>query len=247
MYLDAAGQTWGAGHASAAVAAPSTRWFLAEGATGSFFDLFVLMANPSETDALVRATYLLPGGRTLVRDYAVAGNSRFNIWVDREARELADTAVSVTLESVNAVPIIAERSMWWPGPTYQTWQEAHNSTGAREPAVAWALADGELGGPSAIETYVLVANPSASAADVQVTLLFEDATTAVRTFTVPAHSRFNVSVAAEFREAAGRRFGALVESLGETPAPLVVERAMYSSAGGVVWAAGTNALGMPVR
>jgi hypothetical protein len=41
----------------------------------------------------------------------------------------------------------------------------------------------------------------------------------------------------------GRRFGALVESLGASPAPIVVERAMYRSVGGVLWSGGTNALG----
>jgi hypothetical protein len=40
----------------------------------------------------------------------------------------------------------------------------------------------------------------------------------------------------------GKRFGVTVESLGATPAQLVVERAMYSDAGGVTWAAGSNAL-----
>jgi len=34
----------------------------------------------------------------------------------------------------------------------------------------------------------------------------------------------------------------IVESLGASPAPLVVERAMYTSAGGVLWSAGTDAL-----
>jgi Tol biopolymer transport system component len=36
-------------------------------------------------------------------------------------------------------------------------------------------------------------------------------------------------------------FGALIESIGSTPAQIVVERAMYSNASGVHWAAGTNA------
>jgi hypothetical protein len=34
----------------------------------------------------------------------------------------------------------------------------------------------------------------------------------------------------------------IVESLGASPIEIVVERAMYSNADGVVWAAGTNAL-----
>jgi hypothetical protein len=49
-------------------------------------------------------------------------------------------------------------------------------------------------------------------------------------------------VATEFPAAVGRRFGALIESFGASPVPLVVERAMYTSAGGVLWSGGTNAL-----
>lgn len=74
--------------------------------------------------------------------------------------------------------------------------------------------------------------------------MFEDGTTAQQTFALGANSRFNVAVGAMFAEAAGRRFGTLVESLavdGSAPAELVVERAMYSDALGVKWAAGTNA------
>jgi hypothetical protein len=39
-----------------------------------------------------------------------------------------------------------------------------------------------------------------------------------------------------------RRFGIVVQSLGDTPAQIVVERAMYSNAGGVLWSAGTAAV-----
>ena len=38
MYRDAGGQVFGAGHNSAGITTPSTNWFLAEGATGSYFD-----------------------------------------------------------------------------------------------------------------------------------------------------------------------------------------------------------------
>ena len=60
MYSSAAG-VFAAGHDSAGVTAPATEWFFAEGATGGFFDLFLLFANPNATDAAaVQATYLLP-------------------------------------------------------------------------------------------------------------------------------------------------------------------------------------------
>jgi len=241
MYLDTQGQMFGAGHASAGITAAATTWFLAEGATGNYFDLFVLIANPNDTTAQVMATYLLPTGVTVTKPYTVAANSRFTIWVDNEDAALADTAVSTTITSMNGVPIIVERAMWWPG-SVANWQEAHNGAGATVTGTKWALAEGELGGSNTVETYILVANTSAFAGSAKVTLLFEDATTVSKTFALNPSSRFNVSVAAEFPAAAGKRFGALVESVGASPAQLVVERAMYSNANGVVWAAGTNAL-----
>jgi hypothetical protein len=76
---------------------------------------------------------------------------------------------------------------------------------------------------------------------VRVTLLFENGTTE-RIFTLRPSSRFNIDVGFEFPEARGQRFGAVIESLGAPPAEIVVERAMYSDATGVRWAAGTNAV-----
>ena len=39
------------GAAAAGITAPATSWYLAEGATGSFFDTFVLIANPNDDPA----------------------------------------------------------------------------------------------------------------------------------------------------------------------------------------------------
>ena len=242
MYLDAGGLPFGAGHEAAGVTAPATNWFLAEGATGDFFDLFVLLANPGPGPAEVEATYLKPDGATIVRTYTVAPQARFNVWVDKEDAGLSDTAVSTMIRSTNGVPILAERAMWWPGPTAMTWHEAHVSPGATATGTRWGTAEGEAGGTFNTSTYVLIANTSASPGAARVTLLFEDGTTAERTFSLAASSRFNVDVGSAFPVAVGRRFGVLVESLGTPAAELVVERAMYSDARGVVWAAGTNAL-----
>jgi hypothetical protein len=144
------------------------------------------------------------------------------------------------------VPIIVERAMWWPGPAASDWREAHNSAGSTTTGTRWALAEGEVGGVAGLQTFVLIANTSAFAGQARVTLQFEDGTTAVQTYPLMPSSRFNVAVGAFFPEAVGRRFGVLIESLAAPGAPaaaqLVVERAMYSNAGGVTWAAGTNAL-----
>ena len=112
MYLDRPGQPFAAGHESAGVTATSTSWFLAEGATGTFFEMFVLIANPNPTAANVTVDYLLTNGSVLTKSYTVAANSRFTIWVDEEQfpslsgnRALASVSCSMRVRSTNAVPI----------------------------------------------------------------------------------------------------------------------------------------------
>jgi hypothetical protein len=250
MYFSRPEQPFAAGHESAGVTAPKTSWFLAEGATGPFFDLYLLLANPNMQDADVQITYLLPDGSTLAKHYPVAAQSRVTISVDNEEfpagsgqRLLDNVAVSSIVESTNNVPIVVERSMWWPSPN---WYEAHNSPGATKTATRWAVAEGEAAGPSAASTYVLIANTSTFAGSAVVTVLYEDGGSAQKTLALASSSRTNVNVLAEFPEAAGRRFGVVVESLAAAgqslPAQLVVERSMYYDAAGVPWAAGTNAL-----
>ena len=50
----------------------------------------------------------------------------------------------------------------------------------------------------------------------------------------------------EFPNTEGTRFSVLVEGQGSPAPELVVERAMYSNANNVTWAAGTNALATPL-
>ena len=186
MYLSVQGRTFNAGHESMGVTTPSTQWFMAEGATGAFFDLFVLIANPASVDASVTVTYLLGDGTTYSRNLVAPANSRSNIWVDIEeipgvsGRPLADVAVSTTVTSTNGVPIVVERAMWWPGGG--TWYEAHNSAGSTQAGTRWALAEGEVGGERDTETYILIANTSAFGGHATVTLLFEDGTSESREY-----------------------------------------------------------------
>jgi hypothetical protein len=240
MYLD--GDTpFVAGHAAAAVPAPALEWLLAEGATGTFFDEYILLANPGTTAAQVQADYLLPDGMVVPKEYEIAPQSRRTIWVDVQHPWLSNAAVSARLRSLNGVPFLAERSMWWAD---GAWFEAHDSPGATSTGTRWLVAEGEVGGPDRNAMYVLLANTSAFAGQVRVTLLLEGGGTAARTFDLAANSRFNVDVATMFPAAAGRRFGTLVESLGADPAELVVEWSLYGSPGARLWELGASALGM---
>ena len=92
MYLNTGSKAFKGGHNSAGVTSPSLNWFLAEGSTGGFFSMYMLLANPNATAATVRATYILASGAPVVKTYSVAANSRRTIDVAGEDRALADTA-----------------------------------------------------------------------------------------------------------------------------------------------------------
>ncbi len=241
MYRSSGGTMFAAGHESAGVTEPSTEWFFAEGATGEFFDEFLLIANPTIEDATVQARFLLQDGSSVLKTYTGTANSRFNIWVDHEDTRLANAAVSAILTSTNGVPIVAERSMWWPGPTAATWTEAHNSAGVTSPGSTWALAEGEVGAVVACWTmYILIANRGV-ADSAHIALYYEDGTNESKAVSLPASSRTTIDVASTFPAAMGRRFGTIVTA-ASNGAQIVVERAMYSSANNSIWAAGTDSV-----
>jgi hypothetical protein len=245
------GPVYGAGHESAGVpevAGQDRRnWFFAEGATGTFFDTYILLANPGTSAASVTATYLLPLGVTYTKNYSVPRESRFTIRLDDEEipagsgiRPLQSTAVSTTLAS--DVPVIAERSMWWPD---GQWYEAHNTAGAQSSGTRWAIAEGEFGGARSAQTFLLVANVSDQPANIRVTVMTDTGVSiawpsASTTFAVPARSRHTVPVDTSLFANLTQRFGAVVDSVNAQP--IVVERSNYYNLNGQLWSSGGAAL-----
>jgi hypothetical protein len=234
-------RVWNGGHEAAAVPAPRTNWYVAEGATGGFFSTFLLLANPNASPTTATIRYLLPGGRVVTRTHNLAAQSRTTIGVNGV---VPNTDVSMDVSAT--LPIIVERAMYWPG---NNWNEAHASAGIAATGTTWGLAEGELGGSRGFQTYVLIANPSASAASVRLRFMVENGTSFVTpTFSVPANSRVTRS-AAEFMAAgqlvSGSRFGVLVESLNGVP--LAVEHAIYWNGGGEFWGGGSNEAGVRIR
>jgi len=243
MYLNTGGKAFKGGHNSAGVTAPSLNWFLAEGSTGGFFSMFMLIANPNATPSTLRATYILASGAPIVKTYTVAANSRRTVNVAGEDPGLADTPVSVKVEATNGVPVIVERTMWWMG-SKRSWTEGHNATGTTATAPRWVVAEGENGGPHAINTFVLVANTSAADASVKVTMLPEEGPEESLTYAVGANRRFTVPVSSAFPSTDGERFSILVESLNpSTAGALVVEHTTYWNTDEDVWGAGAGAVG----
>ncbi len=257
MYFNRGGRTFEGGHASAAVTAPATRWFVAEGATGPNFDTYLLIANPGATATVATVRYLTPEG-AYTQTYSVPANSRRTLFVDAElsavsGRDAVGSQVDVSAEVSAPQPIVVERAMYWFG-TFQNWTDAHNSAGVTETGTRWALAEGQNGGPQHHKTFVLIANPSGAAATVRLRLLRAGGRAAVTSsdFVVPANSRFTCYAGqpgacqdafAQLQD--GESFGITVESV--TDVPIVVERALYWDGGGEAFGAGTNETGIRVR
>ena len=238
MYFGTA-RFWDGGHESAGVSEPSASWFLAEGATGAFFDTFVLVANPNPTPTEVVMTFLTDQGQSIVRNYTVAANARLTVNMEDQSPLLANAAASTAIRA--SQPIIVERAMYWPGNGLQ-WSEAHNSFGVTATGTKWGLAEGRAGTDKAFATYILLANPNlTTVAQVRVTYLRTAGAPIVRTYTVNPTSRFNIDVNSRVPELANESFGALIEVTNGVG--IVVERSLYNDALGQVWAAGTNALG----
>lgn len=235
-----------AGHNSAGVTAPSTSWLLAEGATGSFFDTFVLIANPNSNEVEAVLTFLPDNGaRPVVRTVRVPGNSRYTVNIEVlgfGAPELLNASVSTQVDA--SAPVVVERAQYWPG-TPDQWYEAHNSFGVVAAARRWGLAEGRVGNPPGFPagpyfTYVLLANPGASPAQATLTFLRPNGTTVQKTLTVSPQTRRTISVTganSDVPELVNETFGVVIDS----DQPIAVERAMYSHVGNQLFGAGTNA------
>lgn len=225
------------GHGSAGVTVPSTTWFLAEGATGPFFETFLLLANPGNAAATATVTYLPDTGSPVTTSKTIGPHARVTINIEQEAPALANVAVSTTVASTQ--PILVERSQYWPDPAPR-WHEAHNSFGVVATGTRWAFADGRVGGANEAQTYVMVANPGTSAANITVTFLRGGGAAPVtKTYVVPPTSRFNVRTGpgTPVPELTEESFGGLITS----DQPIAVEKALFWNAAGQIWAAGTNA------
>jgi autotransporter-associated beta strand protein len=233
------GKFWAGGHNNMGIVAPSTQWLHAEGATGGFFNTFLLLSNPQTSAANVELRYLLDTGEVITQNKVVGANARLTINPAAEGiPQLQNAAMSTVVSS--DVPIVSERSMYWPGDA-SPFGEGHNSAGVVTTGTKWGVAEGRVGGPLDFVTYILLANPNATAAEVTITYLREGAGPAVKTYTVPATSRFNVDVRSVVPEIQnGEFFGAQIEVTNGVP--IAVERSLYWNANGVFWAGGTNAL-----
>ena len=147
------------GHDSAGATSPSTEWILSEGATGTFFTTFLLLANPGTTAGDVTITHLPEGGTPVTKTYSLAAKQRRTINVAFEVHRSRTPA----WRRGSTRPSRSSPSARSIGPgTPDRGAEAHSSFGLTGTATRWGLAEGHVGGPNGYQTFIMLANPTAN-------------------------------------------------------------------------------------
>jgi hypothetical protein len=115
MYWDtSAPGGWYEAHNSFGVSEPAMKWGLAEGRVGQdrSFQTYILVGNSSADESKIRATFLRVGGGTVIKNYTIPANSRFNINVNSMVPELVNEDFGAIIEVVEGSPVIVERSLY---------------------------------------------------------------------------------------------------------------------------------------
>ena len=200
------------GHNAGAVEAPQTTWYLAEGATNSFFSTFILLVNPNPSAVSVTVRILRDDGAPVDFPYTVAANSRLTIPVNELPQfSNANFATVVTASQ----PVFVERAMYWSG-----FRGGHDATAVSALSSTWRFAEGFTGGD--FETYFLLANPSASPLTATLTFFLDNGNVITKAVPVAANSRRTVRVR-DYADLVNAAFATRITST----APIVAERAMY--------------------
>jgi hypothetical protein len=118
--------------------------------------------------------------------------------------------------------------MYWPGAAVP-WGEGHNSFGVVDAGTSWGLSEGRIGGTLNVHTYILLANPQMTAANVTVSYLRDSGAPVTKTYMVPAASRFNIDTST-VTELHDEGFGAVIQVTNGVN--IIVERSMYWDSNG---------------
>ncbi len=228
-----AGKVWG--HDSIAVTNPSPaqEWYLAEGSTAGGMETWLLVQNPYESATKVDIKFQTDTGEqapAALQGVTIPANTRKTFKVNDYVPNKFDVSTYVWAADGR---VVCERAMYGPGRQWAT-----DSIGAPVLSDKWYLAEGATAG--GFETYILIQNPNATNAKVDVkfqTNTGEQAPAMLQGLTIPAKSRrtfkvndfvtsYNVSTYVKASEGA-----------------VVVERSMFGS--GRAWATDSIGAVMP--
>ena len=239
MYFNYKG-VWTGGHDVVGALSPDTAFYFAEGTCRPGFDPYICIQNTDSAEAPVKITYMKGDGTTDSQTLTVAKHSRSTVVVKDKLGEGNDAAhdFSAKVESVNGVPIIAERPMYF---NYKgVWTGGHDVVGALSPDTDFYFAEGTC--RPGFDPYFCIQNPGGKDASVKITYMKGDGTTDTQTLTVAKNSRSTVVVKDKLGEGddTAHDFSAKVESTNSQE--IIAERPMYFNYSGG-WTGGSCVVG----
>ncbi|MBI2756406.1 MAG: S8 family serine peptidase [Chloroflexi bacterium] len=205
-----------------ALPAEGRRTLFAEGSTQTPFETWFALFNPSLRPASATLTFSTVSGRQVRSTVALAPGARTTL----RANDLLPGEEFSTQVQADG-PVFAERSTFFG-------HDGHSSSGSRDAARSWYLAEGSTAPP--FDTWILLLNPSPAPAQVRLRLMLENGQVVEQRETVPPSGRRSVYANLVVPNQAG--FSTQIDA----DQPIVVERAMYFDAG----AGGHDTLGTRV-
>jgi len=189
-------------------------WYLAEGTSDWGFDTYVTIQNPNATAVTAMVTYMTKAGPRTRAEIALPPESQTVI---NPRNDIGSTDFSTKVECKEGKTICVDRRMTWTGPGAAS-PEGHSSVGVTAPAKTWYLPEGSS--KWGFECWLLIQNPSATAANCTVTYMIEGEDPRVVNHAVPASTRASFNMETDI----GQKDASIKVTSDH---PVIPERAMY--------------------
>lgn len=197
------------GTCSMGVKSPSQDWYLAEGATHSGFDTYLLLLNPQSQKARVAVDVDSNGERLDPLNLELEPGSRTTLHLNTV---MPDRDISMMVRS--DLPIVASRSLYWDGPGGRAGHEAHGLNAAFQ---EFFLPEGCTA--FGFDTWLLLYNPGEGEATAEVYAMTSGSEEKIAEVKVPARTRVTVKVDDYYDGSLSLRV--------QSDLPLCCERATY--------------------
>ncbi|MHB8895624.1 MAG: IPT/TIG domain-containing protein [Candidatus Geothermincolia bacterium] len=200
----------------------SSAWYLAEGTNAWGFSAYITLENPNDSAVTAKLTYM--NASASASGKGIAGTRTLTLpplsqTCVSSVSDIGMVDFSTRVECLEGKTIAVDRTMYWTGPGYSSSQSGfHSSMGVTSPSITWYLPEGSSNW--GFETWTLVENPSATAANITLTYMTEGSGAKPVKKTVPPYSRATYSMSQDI--------GGADSSIQVTSdIPVIAERSVY--------------------